>query len=104
MRRKLRMKKKFVLFFGTPDARVVCAFHFLISFSSFTFQDKMGFWYSNPGTFGSGGVGKYLKERGRKSHVESVDVDATDLQPLAAAAKKRKSVVSTAEFKNFSAW
>ena len=71
--------------------------------SSFTFQDKKGFWYSNPGTFGSGGVGKYLKDRERKSEVESVVVD-TDLPPVATASKKRKSVVSTAEFKNFSAW
>ncbi|KAF3439061.1 hypothetical protein FNV43_RR17336 [Rhamnella rubrinervis] len=66
-------------------------------------KDKKGFWYSNPTTFGSGGVGKYLKERERKSQDESAVVD-TDLPPVAAPAKKRKSVVSTAEFKNFSAW
>lgn len=52
------------------------------------------------GAVGSGGVGKYLKSRERRPRVESV-VD-TDLPPVAAA-KKRK-LVATGEYKDFSAW
>lgn len=73
--------------------------------NSVTFQDKVGSWYSNPGTgtaetVGSGGVGKYLKAQ--SSRAESVSVD-TGLTAVAAA-KKRKLGVSTAEFKDFSTW
>ncbi|KAH7511212.1 hypothetical protein FEM48_Zijuj08G0129500 [Ziziphus jujuba var. spinosa] len=68
-------------------------------------DEKVGSWYSNPGTgtaetVGSGGVGKYLKAR--SSQAESVAVD-TGLTAVAAA-KKRKLGVSKAEFKDFSAW
>uniref|UniRef100_A0A0E0KA66 Peptidylprolyl isomerase n=1 Tax=Oryza punctata TaxID=4537 RepID=A0A0E0KA66_ORYPU len=62
--------------------------------------DKVGSWYSNPGTgvagstSSGGGVGKYLKAR----TAGSVDVVADDSN------KKRKADVSNVEFKDFSGW
>ncbi|XP_027075149.1 peptidyl-prolyl cis-trans isomerase CYP65 isoform X2 [Coffea arabica] len=70
-------------------------------------NDKVGSWYSNPGTGTSGsqglggGVGKYLKAR--NSQVESTTaVDSS--QPAVSVTKKRKVGVSTGEYKNFSSW
>ncbi|KAH7566700.1 hypothetical protein JRO89_XS08G0218400 [Xanthoceras sorbifolium] len=68
-------------------------------------NEKVGSWYSNPGTgtdsgaLGSGGVGKYLKA---KNATES----AADASGLVATStlKKRKVGVSTGEFKDFSSW
>ncbi|KAK9284180.1 hypothetical protein L1049_023348 [Liquidambar formosana] len=68
-------------------------------------NDKVGSWYSNPGTGTTesggvgGGVGKYLKAR--NAQAESVTAE-TGLQATAAA-KKRKLGVSAGEFKDFSA-
>lgn len=70
-------------------------------------QDKIGSWYSNPGTAAveagasSGGVGKYLKARNTK--VESATAADTDLQS-GAVVKKRKLGASTRELKDFSSW
>ncbi|KDP32077.1 hypothetical protein JCGZ_12538 [Jatropha curcas] len=70
-------------------------------------NDKVGSWYSNPGTgttesgtMGGGGVGKYLKAR--NSQPESAVSDA-NLSTMAMT-KKRKVGVSKAEFKDFSSW
>lgn len=67
-------------------------------------QDKVGSWYSNPGTGatdsgagGGGGVGKYLKARNAN---ESTG-DAGGVAPTTS--KKRKVSVSTG-FKDFSSW
>lgn len=77
-------------------------------FFSLTFQEKVGSWYSNPGTgttesgtMGSGGgVGKYLKAR--NSQTESATMDAG--LSTNGVAKKMKVGVSTGEFKDFSGW
>jgi peptidyl-prolyl cis-trans isomerase-like protein 2 len=68
-------------------------------------QDKVGSWYSNPGTgvAGStstgGGVGKYLKSRTAGS------VDVTGSAGAADdSSKKRKVTASSVEFKDFSGW
>lgn len=69
-------------------------------------NDKLGSWYSNPGTGAAetgaiaagGGVGKYLKAR--NSQTDSATVD-TSLTPVFVT-KKRK--VMAGEFKDFSAW
>ncbi|CAH9105318.1 unnamed protein product [Cuscuta europaea] len=65
-------------------------------------NDKVGSWYSNPGTGTDsqaigGGVGKYLKTRNAQSDSN------TTLPPPIPSSKKRKVGVST-EFKNFSGW
>lgn len=64
-------------------------------------QEKIGSWYSNPGTGADaegsgGGVGKYLKARTTK-------VDSTSVPDGNAAVKKRKVSVST-QLQDFSAW
>ncbi|EOX91689.1 Plant U-box 49 isoform 2 [Theobroma cacao] len=68
-------------------------------------NDKVGSWYSNPGTgtaesgaVGGGGVGKYLKARNTPS--ESATVDTS----LAAISVTKKRKVTAGEFKDFSAW
>ncbi|KAE8704858.1 Peptidyl-prolyl cis-trans isomerase CYP65 [Hibiscus syriacus] len=68
-------------------------------------NDKIGSWYSNPGTgmteagaVGGGGVGKYLKAW--NSHSESAAVD-TNITAISVT-KKRKT--ARGEFKDFSAW
>uniref|UniRef100_A0A1D1YC95 Peptidyl-prolyl cis-trans isomerase-like 2 n=1 Tax=Anthurium amnicola TaxID=1678845 RepID=A0A1D1YC95_9ARAE len=67
-------------------------------------NDKIGSWYSNPGTGMagsapvSGGVGKYLKARNIKEEAGGGDLLHQDLT------KKRKVEVSSVEYKNFSAW
>lgn len=72
----------------------------------FSFQDKVGSWYSNPGTgtqagaVGGGGVGKYLKARSAPIDSAADDGGLTAI----ATAKKRKVVVSAGEFKDFSGW
>nr|GMC62714.1 peptidyl-prolyl cis-trans isomerase CYP65 [Ipomoea batatas] len=63
-------------------------------------NDKVGSWYSNPGTGTDtlavgGGVGKYLKAR-------NAQADSNSLPPVPSS-KKRKVGTST-EFKNFSGW
>jgi len=70
-------------------------------------QDKVGSWYSNPGTGATesaapgGGVGKYLKARISKADSAVV----ADLGPQrTVVAKKRKLGVPVGEFKDFSAW
>ncbi|XP_076902507.1 peptidyl-prolyl cis-trans isomerase CYP65-like [Bidens hawaiensis] len=64
-------------------------------------NEKMGSWYSNPGTgeaSGGVGVGKYLKARTAK-------VDSTSaLDGNNVVAKKRKVGAGTHELKDFSAW
>ncbi|XP_010272663.1 PREDICTED: peptidyl-prolyl cis-trans isomerase CYP65 isoform X3 [Nelumbo nucifera] len=70
-------------------------------------NDKVGSWYSNPGsgTMGSttvGGVGKYLKARNAQVEAAASVGDA-GLQENVVA-KKRKLGVSTGELKDFSAW
>ncbi|ONL94738.1 Peptidyl-prolyl cis-trans isomerase CYP65 [Zea mays] len=67
--------------------------------------DKVGSWYSNPGTgvAGStstgGGVGKYLKARAAGS------IDVTGSAGVADdSSKKRKATASSVEFKDFSGW
>lgn len=69
-------------------------------------HDKVGSWYSNPGTgadsgTGGGGVGKYLKARKNAQVTSAAAVSEPDLQ-LTAVGKKRKT--GTTEFGNFSAW
>lgn len=71
----------------------------------FEFQDKVGSWYSNPGTgtaesgaVGGGGVGKYLKARNAQSESASVGTSLTDI-----SVKKKRKVVE-GNFKDFSAW
>lgn len=72
----------------------------------FLVQEKIGSWYSNPGTgttnsgAGGGGVGKYLKSRNAQAESVAVDTNVTAI----TVAKKRKLGASTAEFKDFSAW
>ncbi|KAG8073894.1 hypothetical protein GUJ93_ZPchr0006g44324 [Zizania palustris] len=67
--------------------------------------DKVGSWYSNPGTgvagstSSSGGVGKYLKAR----TAGSADVTGNALS-ADDSNKKRKADVSNIEFKDFSGW
>ncbi|KAL9464151.1 hypothetical protein AB3S75_001867 [Citrus x aurantiifolia] len=69
-------------------------------------KDKVGSWYSNPGTgtqagaVGGGGVGKYLKARSAPIDSAADDGGLTAI----ATAKKRKVGVSTGEFKDFSGW
>lgn len=88
-----------------------CWFSKILAYLSFVrFQDKVGSWYSNPGTgsdsggVGGGGVGKYLKAR--SGHIESVADDSglTDIATATATAKKRKVGISAGEFKDFSGW
>ncbi|KAF5736228.1 peptidyl-prolyl cis-trans isomerase CYP65 isoform X1 [Tripterygium wilfordii] len=68
-------------------------------------NDKIGSWYSNPGTgatesgaVGGGGVGKYLKVNNAQNKSAITDASLT----AAAVTKKRK--VSSGEFKDFSGW
>ncbi|CAK7339657.1 unnamed protein product [Dovyalis caffra] len=71
-------------------------------------NDKVGSWYSNPGTgtsesgtaVGGGGVGKYLKARNAQTELTAVDNGSS----TTGVKKKRKVGVSTAEFKDFSGW
>lgn len=66
-------------------------------------QDKVGSWYSNPGTgvaengAAGGGVGKYLKARNAQS--KSSAVNASLREPTST--KKR---TAAGEFKDFSSW
>lgn len=70
------------------------------------FQDKIGSWYSNPGTGTGtaesgaigGGVGKYLKARNTQSKSATADTNITAI----SVTKKRKA--TPREFKDFSAW
>ncbi|CDP11704.1 unnamed protein product [Coffea canephora] len=70
-------------------------------------NDKVGLWYSNPGTGTSGsqglggGVGKYLKAR--NSQVESTTAVDSSL-PAVSVTKKRKVGVSIGEYKDVSSW
>ncbi|GMJ08051.1 PLANT U-BOX 49, plant U-box 49 [Hibiscus trionum] len=68
-------------------------------------NDKIGSWYSNPGTgteesgaVGGGGVGKYLKTRNSQTESAAVDTNITAI----SVTKKRKT--APGEFKEFSAW
>ncbi|KAK1268926.1 Peptidyl-prolyl cis-trans isomerase-like 2 [Acorus gramineus] len=67
-------------------------------------DDKIGSWYSNPGTgttepMAVGGVGKYLKARTIQAEA------ATDNNLVVDGnAKKRKVGVSAVEFKDFNSW
>ncbi|CAL9073157.1 unnamed protein product [Musa textilis] len=69
-------------------------------------HDKVGSWYSNPGTgvTGSagvgGGIGKYLKARTSAS-TDSAGREGAESNDFT---KKRKVDVSSVEFKNFSNW
>uniref|UniRef100_A0A5B7BCV8 Putative peptidyl-prolyl cis-trans isomerase CYP65 isoform X2 n=1 Tax=Davidia involucrata TaxID=16924 RepID=A0A5B7BCV8_DAVIN len=70
-------------------------------------KDKVGSWYSNPGTGTTesgavGGVGKYLKVRNAQAESATATAD-TGLQSITIA-KKRKLGVSRGEFKDFSSW
>ncbi|XAR51367.1 Peptidylprolyl isomerase [Bertholletia excelsa] len=71
-------------------------------------NDKIGSWYSNPGTGAKesaivgGGVGKYLKAR--HAQAESAAAAADNGSQAITTAKKRKLGVSASEFKDFSAW
>ncbi|KAJ0982133.1 hypothetical protein J5N97_010388 [Dioscorea zingiberensis] len=65
-------------------------------------DDKVGSWYSNPGTGATGsvsvgGVGKYLKTR-------SNGTESTTGNGLGQDSKKRKTDVSNVEYKDFSGW
>ncbi|XP_039117710.1 peptidyl-prolyl cis-trans isomerase CYP65 [Dioscorea cayenensis subsp. rotundata] len=65
-------------------------------------DDKVGSWYSNPGTGASGsisvgGVGKYLKARSNGTEMTTVNGQGQD-------SKKRKTDVSNVEYKDFSGW
>lgn len=70
-----------------------------------SFQDKVGSWYSNPGTGvaeygaagGGGGVGKYLKARNAQSKSPAVDAGVRQT----TSTKKR---TAAGEFKDFSSW
>lgn len=70
-------------------------------------NDKVGSWYSNPGsgTSGSqgagGGVGKYLKAR--NSQVDSTTAVDSSISTVSVT-KKRKVGASTGEYKDFSSW
>ncbi|XVF61354.1 hypothetical protein PTKIN_Ptkin08bG0123200 [Pterospermum kingtungense] len=68
-------------------------------------NDKVGSWYSNPGSgtaesgaVGGGGVGKYLKARNAQSESASVGTSLADM----SVTKKRKVVEG--KFIDFSAW
>ncbi|TQD92882.1 hypothetical protein C1H46_021515 [Malus baccata] len=69
-------------------------------------NDKVGSWFSNPGTGvesgpgGGGGVGKYLKARSALPEPAAVDAGLTELP----STKKRKSGVSASNFNDFSSW
>ncbi|KAF4402035.1 hypothetical protein G4B88_017547 [Cannabis sativa] len=69
-------------------------------------NDKIGSWYSNPGTGSTGsgtvggGVAKYLKARTAQAESSVVDNGSA----AASKTKKRKMGTSTAEFKDFSSW
>ncbi|OVA11855.1 Cyclophilin-like peptidyl-prolyl cis-trans isomerase domain [Macleaya cordata] len=70
-------------------------------------NDKVGSWYSNPGTGATesvaasgGGVGKYLKARSNKTEAAASD----NYSEANGVAKKRKVGGSNVEFNNFSAW
>lgn len=79
----------------------------LLTHPLFTFQDKLGSWFSNPGTgttetgVGGGGVGKYLKTRDPPA--KSKPPIDTDLDTVSVT-KKRKLGVKGSELKDFSAW
>ncbi|KAM0937794.1 putative peptidylprolyl isomerase [Dioscorea sansibarensis] len=65
-------------------------------------DDKVGSWYSNPGTGASGsisvgGVGKYLKARSNGTESTTGNCQGQD-------SKKRKTDVSNIEYKDFSGW
>lgn len=68
-----------------------------------SFQDKVGSWYSNPGTgvaedgAAGGGVGKYLKARNAQSKPPAVDSSLKQT----TSTKKR---TAAGEFKDFSSW
>lgn len=67
----------------------------------FLLKDKIGSWFSNPGTgTGGGSVGKYLKARNGQAESGVVDTSLTKI----AVAKKRKLGVSAGQFKDFSAF
>lgn len=76
-------------------------------FSLPVFQEKVGSWYSNPGTGTSeiqavgSGIGKYLKARAAQA--DSKTYSDSSLPPISVV-KKRKTGSSTAELKDFSAW
>lgn len=110
--RKRRMWRMKIRFISEPMEHFLLVFFtpafFFINYSftilSFTFQDKVGSWYSNPGAgtsesggMGIGGVGKYLKARNAP---ESATVDNS----TSVVGKKRKVGVASGEFKDFSAW
>ncbi|CAL9148590.1 unnamed protein product [Musa hybrid cultivar] len=69
-------------------------------------HDKVGSWYSNPGTGvtgsagASGGIGKYLKAR-TSAATDSAGRKGAESNDFT---KKRKVDVSSVEFKNFSNW
>lgn len=74
----------------------------LITPCLYIFQDKVGSWFSNPGTgieATSGGVGKYLKAR----NAQPESTPDSGLQAVGVA-KKRKLGAPTRELKDFSAW
>ncbi|KAL6222694.1 hypothetical protein ACLB2K_006085 [Fragaria x ananassa] len=69
-------------------------------------NDKVGSWYSNPGTgttgsggVGGGGVGKYLKARAALPESAIVDAGSTE-----SSVPKKRKMASAGEFKDFSAW
>lgn len=71
-------------------------------------NDKVGSWYSNPGTgtagsgsgaVGGGGVGKYLKARSALPESATVDAGSTE-----SAVPRKRKLASAGEFKDFSAW
>ncbi|KAM3230354.1 hypothetical protein ACQJBY_060879 [Aegilops geniculata] len=68
-------------------------------------HDKVGSWYSNPGTgvsastSAAGGVGKYLKARTAGSADATGNAAASD-----DSSKKRKASAPSVEFKDFSGW
>ncbi|XP_021908219.1 peptidyl-prolyl cis-trans isomerase CYP65 [Carica papaya] len=74
-------------------------------------NDKVGSWYSNPGTgttesgsLGGVGVGKYLKARNAPAGSGPITNAIDTSLATNATSKKRKVGISTGEFKNFSAW
>lgn len=86
---------------------IVTVSQILADLSLGAFQDKVGAWFSNPGTgateagaIGGGGVGKYLKSRNAPVESAADDRGSTEI----VVAKKRKVGVSTGEFKDFSGW
>ncbi|CAI9111273.1 OLC1v1011457C1 [Oldenlandia corymbosa var. corymbosa] len=70
-------------------------------------NEKIGSWYSNPGTGTSGnqalggGVGKYLKARNAQAD-STTSLDSG--LPAVSVSKKRKVGVPTGELKDFSSW